>query len=488
MARSLLAALRNRHGRPVDAPTRRAFLRASLAAGSAMLLGGHGAPAGPVAKSVIVIGAGFAGLAAAHQLLAVGYEVTIVEARDRVGGRVLSFDRFVPGRYVEGGGELIGSNHPLWLAYAKNFSLGLVEIGDDDGTRPIVLDGRLLSDAEGEQLWRDMNAAAQLMNGDARAVVEDEPWLTPDAVALDRRSVADWLALVPASDLAKRGLAAQLTADNGVAPDRQSYLGQLTQVKGGGVERYWTETEVYRCKGGNQQLAYRLATAIGRARLHTGLAARRVAVDRDQVTVWSGDGRRFAADDAILAVPPSVWSGIRFEPPLPPTPQMGSNIKYLMSLKGRFWKEQRRSADSFSTGDVQTTWEGSSGQPGDGPAEMVAFSGGPGAEAMRAVPAGRRDAAYRAELEPRYPTLESAFAASRLMNWPAAKWTLAGYSFPAPGQVATLGPLLRDGIGGRLHFAGEHACYKFVGYMEGALQSGVAVARRLAVRDGVAKG
>jgi len=51
-----------------------------------------------------------------------------------------------------------------------------------------------------------------------------------------------------------------------------------------------------------------------------------------------------------------------------------------------------------------------------------------------------------------------------------------------------MGPLLQNGIGGRLHFAGEYACYKFAGYMEGALNSGVAVARRLAERDGLAAG
>jgi monoamine oxidase len=51
-----------------------------------------------------------------------------------------------------------------------------------------------------------------------------------------------------------------------------------------------------------------------------------------------------------------------------------------------------------------------------------------------------------------------------------------------------MGPILHQGIAGRLHFAGEHACYKFAGYMEGALQSGIAIARRLAVRDGVAMG
>ena len=68
------------------------------------------------------------------------------------------------------------------------------------------------------------------------------------------------------------------------------------------------------------------------------------------------------------------------------------------------------------------------------------------------------------------------------MNWPNEIWTGAGYSFPAPGQVTSVGPIMHVGLG-HLHFAGEHACYKFVGYMEGALNSGVAVAKRIVARD-----
>ena len=72
------------------------------------------------------------------------------------------------------------------------------------------------------------------------------------------------------------------------------------------------------------------------------------------------------------------------------------------------------------------------------------------------------------------------------MDWPSDAWVRASYSFPAPGQVTTMGPILREGVG-HLHFAGEHTCYAFVGYMEGALNSGVSIARRLAERDGVLK-
>jgi monoamine oxidase len=70
------------------------------------------------------------------------------------------------------------------------------------------------------------------------------------------------------------------------------------------------------------------------------------------------------------------------------------------------------------------------------------------------------------------------------MDWPGDAWTLAGYAFPAPGQVTSIGPTLREGLG-RLHFAGEHTNFAFIGYMEGALGSGIAVASRIAARDRV---
>jgi monoamine oxidase len=491
LPRSILAKLKARFGERIDAPTRREFLQRSLASGTALLLSGPRVLAQPgksSPKSVIVIGAGFAGLAAAHELLSVGYEITVIEARDRIGGRVITFDRFVPGRYVEGGGELIGRNHPTWIAYAKKFGLEFLEITDTDAASPIVIGGKLLSHKDAERLWEEMEEASKLMNQDAERVVADEPWNTSNARALDKRSVEDWLNSIHVPALAKKGFAAQLVADNGVPLGRQSYLGQIALVKGGGVEKYWTETEAFHCKGGNQQLAEKLASVIGAERIRMNLPARAVTVKNGKVIVECGDGREITADDVIITVPPSVWGNIRFLPALPPTlkPQTGSNIKYLVSLKNRFWKSENLSADSFSDGNVQFTWEGTDGQDGDAPAEMVAFSGGPGAEAMRALPAYRRDAAYMADLTKRYPAFAEAFVTGRFMDWPAADWTLCGYSFPAPGQVTTVGPLLYKGIEDRIHFAGEYACYKFVGYMEGALNSGVSIARRLAVRDGVA--
>jgi len=95
----------------------------------------------------------------------------------------------------------------------------------------------------------------------------DEPWKAAGAEALDKRTLADWIDKTSASALCKSALHTMMTADNGVVPEWQSYLGNLAMVKGGGLEKYWTESEVYRCKGGNQQLATKLMTAIGPARV-----------------------------------------------------------------------------------------------------------------------------------------------------------------------------------------------------------------------------
>lgn len=488
MRRSLYARLKARFGTPIDQITRREFLQGSIAAGTALLLSSRLVRARAAGKSIVIIGAGFAGLSAAYELLASGYAVKLLEARERVSGRVVSFDNFIPGRIVEGGGELIGSNHTLWAAYAKKFGLEFLEVPDSDAEWPVVIDGKLLSDKEGKTLWEGFDDILESIGADADPILADTPWDSPNARKLDLIAVPQKVMSVEAPEIAKRAIIADFVSETGVPPERQSYLALLTAVKGGSLEKYWTETQVYHCKGGNQQLAQKLAAEIGADRIFLNMPVSEVKIAGERVTITCADGRSFTADDAILTVPPSVWDQISFDPALPEVlrPQMGHNVKYLISLKNRFWLQDNLSPESLSNGNVQATWESTAGQEGDAPAGMVAFSGGPAADAMSALPESERDAAYAAELRQRYPRYTENFVAGRFMDWPAVLWTRASYSFAAPGEVTTMGPILHKGIEGRLHFAGEHSCYKFAGYMEGALSSGVSIARRLAIRDGVA--
>src|SRR6476659_2668709 len=97
------------------------------------------------------------------------------------------------------------------------------------------------------------------MNDLAKDIDEDEPWKHPKAADLDRQSIASWLKDQKMSDHCRAAVSANLAGDNGVANDKASLLGMLTAIKGGGLEKYWTDTEVYRCDGGNEQLARKLA-------------------------------------------------------------------------------------------------------------------------------------------------------------------------------------------------------------------------------------
>jgi myosin-crossreactive antigen len=81
-------------------------------------------------RRIAVIGAGLAGLCAAYELRGLGYEVSVFEAANRVGGRVQSLSKFAKGKIAEGGGELIGSNHPLWNSYRQHFGLHFSDVKD----------------------------------------------------------------------------------------------------------------------------------------------------------------------------------------------------------------------------------------------------------------------------------------------------------------------------------------------------------------------
>lgn len=495
MPRSLFARLNARYGTPVDAITRRQMLAGSLAVGTSALISRNPVLAGlarvgtraGAGKSVVVIGAGFSGLACAYELKAAGYDVSVFDAKDRVGGRVLSFSDFIDGRNVEGGGELIGSNHPTWVAYAEKFGLEFLDVTEDaDAEAPIVMDGKRLTADESNQLWEEMATANSLMDALAADINADEPWTSPNAAELDKQTLKSWIDSIDASPLCKRAIDFENSANNGVDCDKASLLCMLAAVKGGGLDKYWTESEVYRCKGGNQLLAHKLAEAIGDDRITLGLAVKSVDIRADKVVTRCSDNRTVESDYIVLTGAPTTWRKINFNPSLPATlaPQMGVNVKYLMHVKSRFWKQDGLAADSFTDGPASMTWEGTDNQPGDENVALNCFSGGDAADACRAFPKDQRDAKYRELISQLYPKLGENFVKARYMDWPSEPWTLAGYSFPAPGQVTAMGPMLHKGVG-RLQFAGEHTCYKFVGYMEGALNSGASVARRMALKDGV---
>ncbi|MCP3411776.1 flavin monoamine oxidase family protein [Bradyrhizobium sp. CCGB01] len=449
---------------------------------------------------VAIIGGGFAGLMAASELVA-HCEVTLFEARNRFGGRV--FSKTKPSGIVEAGGELIGYNHPLWLQYAKRFELGLSVITSDTNfdalelDMPLFLDGHKLSDGQMKLVYHEMDDAFGKLSRWAGRVNPRKPWLANGAKKLDARSIAKWIASLDCSKLTRYAMEEQFSNDAGQPTTEQSFLANLAVVAGGRmknqIDAFFTQTETLRCSEGNQELAIRLAKDIGDkgASTHLSTPVRAIRIEDEGVILEfspaeNGTTRAaFTADYAVLAIPPSLWpdspnAKITITPNLPHDyyVTMGTAVKYLSPLTKRFWIGEGLAPTAISN-QFGVTWEGTDNQiaPPDRPVELSLFAGADvAAAALKHYQPGNQtqvDAFYAQQIGSVYTGYVKHLAAQpEFMAWPRDEWTAAGYSCPAPGEVCRAGPRLARGFEDRLFFAGEHTCFAYFGYMEGALQSG----------------
>ncbi len=208
--------------------SRRGMLTSTAAAIASTLirerLAASSEPAQARGKRVLVIGAGFAGLACADELAFAGYQVTVVEARDRVGGRVKSNTKLIKNQTLEEGGELVGPNQPTWMAYRKRFGFEFVKMESKD-VDVLELGGKMKEKKQAVELYNQMNAAFSKLNDLAETVSAYTPWEYDKAKALDMQSLGDWIAGLDdktASKECKEGMSIQFTAINGVPPAWQS--------------------------------------------------------------------------------------------------------------------------------------------------------------------------------------------------------------------------------------------------------------------------
>ncbi len=476
--RWLRAARLAHYGRDTVISRRAALLAGAGALGAGLL---SAAPVRAAGRGrVVIVGAGFAGLACGYELQAAGFDVVIVEGRNRVGGRVFSrADIALGGGVVEFGAELIGANHPHWVGYAQKFGLQFRDVSDEDHLDwPVILDHRLLKPATAGAALEGLKRAEAALTQAAAAIDPKAPWQAANAAKLDAQTLHSFLAQVDMPRLSRRVFEEIESANNAVEARRQSLLATLASIQAHGGESYWTDSEVYRCIGGNQSLALKFAAALGADRIRLETPAAAIAQRPGggaQVTLKSGE--RLEGDVAVLAIPPSLWATLTLDVALPEV-QIGWAMKHFTPLARRPWRPLGRS--QYAMADVMPveTWDGLDGQPG-ADAVMVGFSGGEVARLGGALSPEERNARHAATYELAWPGFTALAGRPVTANWPADPFTRAGYSFPAPGQLTRVKDALRAGFG-HLRIAGEHASIGFPGYMEGALDSGVATAKAIA--------
>jgi monoamine oxidase len=393
----------------------------------------------------LVVGAGFAGLAAAARLAAAGVEVDVFEARDRVGGRVWS----VPfaGGVVERGAEFILPANETVIATAKRLGLPLVRKGTLYGDREPRGDEAVTREQVGEGLARIAAAPAVAAGagtlGDALASYRLAP-----AVAEAIRARIEVTCGYPADDL-----------DVSVLRATGAAFGQF---------------DSYSVGGGNDRIARETATGLG-AGVHLASPVRRVAWSERGVRIRAGS-HVATADAAVIAVPAATLGAISFDPPLPDdTTAAMRGVRYGQAAK--LSVALRAPAPPSATLSVPGRFWCWTQLGGDGAAApfVSAFAGTPGALERLSVRTGSAD--WLAALESLRPDLELDPSEALISTWEDDPWARGAYSAESASSPIETEVLTRPV--GPLVFAGEHTAGEWHAQMEGALRSGERAAQQL---------
>ena len=438
---------------------------------------------------VVVVGAGLAGLAAARELTARGASVVVLEARERVGGRVLNHD-IGDGKVVEVGGQWIGPTQDRLAALAAELGVETFPT-HADGVNILEHRGRLQRYSGAiprinPAVLIDIEVAQRRLDRLARSVPLEAPWEAPDAQRLDGQTAATWMRRNMRTRAGRMMLELGIEAVWAAEPEDMSLLHVLFYIHSAGSLNLLFDTEggaqQDRFAGGSQLVPIRMAEQLGEDRLVLGAPVRRIEHGRDGVTVHA-DGATARGRGAIVAIAPTLAGRIAYDPPLPGhrdqlTQRMPlGTVAKCMAIYGEpFWRAEGLSGQATSDrGPVRLTFDNS---PPDGrPGVLLGFLEARHARELgRLRPEDRRTAVIDCFTRLFGPRAAKPDAYVECL-WAEEEWTRGCYGCHMPtGAWTNYGSALHAPIG-PLHWAGAEYSHVWNGYMEGAVRSGESSAR-----------
>jgi monoamine oxidase len=445
---------------------------------------------------VVVIGAGLAGLTAARELVAAGRSVAVLEARDRVGGRLLNH-RLGDGQVTEIGGQFVGPTQDRVLALAREVGVDTYR-AEIPGENVYVHDGRAkrYSGHTPPDLLAlpDMGIALARIAQAAAKVPPHAPWQAAKARELDGMTYESWLRKAEITGAGVDMINIFLNSAYGGEARDASALFSLWYVATFGDETHPGTMERgtgttggaqdSRFVGGSQLVAQRLAEELD-GRVHLSAPVRRISQDSTGVTVVS-DAGTWRAGHVVVAVPPVLASRIVWDPLLPAQQDQllqrlpfGTLMKCVAVYDKPFWRAEGLSGMGLLRGGSPIREMFDNSPPDGGQGVLMGFLGGKEWRTWAHRPAKeRRGAVLRSFAQ---VVGDRAFDTVEYVeqDWTAEQWTQGGpTSVAAPGVLTGFGEWMGRPFG-RVHWAGAEFSPYWNGFMDGAVRSGQDAATEL---------
>lgn len=448
-----------------------------------------------IAKKVIVIGAGLAGMAAAYELVQAGHDVIVLEARTRSGGRVWTLrDNYPEAMYAEAGATNVFDNHDWTNKYLKLLGVAIDPMPSTTGASIYHIRGKrvlmkpgspvdwpldLNPDEKGlgrGALWTKYVVPALKELGDMEAA----DWPHPLLKRLDQISFATFLRQQGASpgavEILKLGLADQL----GNGAEAVSALDLLREA----APRA-TVKQVFFIRGGSDTFPKAFAAKLG-DRIHYGLPAVKIEQDTRGVRVicqQADSHQTFSADYLICAIPFAVLRDVEISPGFSPAKQQviaqlgnTSVVRVFLQTRKRFWLDEGLTGSATTDLPIVTAYDKAHYMPGTR-GMLETYVAGEKARKLAAMSAETRLSFTLKQMEQVFPNISQHYEGGGSICWDDEKWSRGAYAWFKPGQMESFLPHFAKPEG-RVHFAGDHLSAS-PGWMNGALQSGYRAAREI---------
>ena len=442
-------------------------------------------------KKVLVLGAGLAGLSAAWELKESGHDVTVLEARNRPGGRVSTLKKpFKEGLYAEEGAAAFSSTYTQALKYIEDFGLEKTPWAMPEEPVLYHMNGELIRAGKGEKINWPYKLSSEEQNLGPMGIVkkyfldtlpseirDPEKWDKPPLVQMDHISLAEYLKKQGASDGAVKLI--RNTMWFAAVPGATSGLSMAVSDFG-----LFMGGSPFILKGGNDLLPKEMANRLG-DQIKYNVEVKGILENGDNVLVKTNTEEVYSADRVIVTLPLKVLNSIAFEPGLSPEKKAAiQNVPVLnitrtfLEVDKPFWKEKGLSGFAFTDLLIgQVNAYHNLNNSGKDPAMLESFVAGADAQNLGELQETEVIGEIKKQMEKLYPEIKDHFTGGYVKAWSSDPYAMGGPSWPAPGDVTNY---LKDlqSPHGKIHFAGEHTSI-LRSTMEGALRSGVRAAKEV---------